>query len=118
MLKRPNYVEETNGAINKLFCKICGASIAGVTETPKGGGPLIKVMVQKFMRFSNYAEIKIEFSDGSMHVTNGCKSCLKVNMESSQLLEIYQADMAVMGMKPDRTPVKVVAIDRTGVGLL
>ena len=119
MLKRPNYVEEVNGVIQKLFCQVCGDQIAGVSASPIGSGPYANKLSDSFKRFANYAEIKIEFDDGSMHVTNGCKKCLKMTMPIEQANEIYQADLSVMGLKQDnRVPVRIVAVDTTGVGLV
>ena len=108
-LVRPNYVEYSGGQISKLFCQVCGVEIAGLTERPKGSGPDISKTVMSFKRFPNYAEAKFRMTDGSFHVTNGCKKCfMALNVPTAQ--EIYDADMVLMDMPADKWVHSIVAV--------
>lgn len=120
MLKRPNFViYGQNGSVETLFCKICGDTIAGVTPRIKGSGPEINVHVPRFTRFSNYAEVKFAVNDGSYHVTNGCRSCLGSGLTPAALQELYEADMADLGVLPlGRTAETLIAVDYTAQGML
>lgn len=113
MLVRPDYIEaDDSGVIKGIFCKVCGTKIAGMIDKPKGSG-----LALKFKRFPMYAEAKLRHSDGSFHVTNGCKKCfMKLEYKIGQ--EIYEADMAEMNMPADRWVEAVVAVDTSGAGLL
>lgn len=122
MLKRRNYVTyNSDGAIDRIFCKICGEAIAGTVEVPRGSGKLADQLIMRFRRFSNYTEAKFLFSDGHFHVTNGCRKCLTMALTSDQMKELHAADLDLMpgvDATPDAAAVRVVAIDETGVGLL
>lgn len=121
MLKRPDFVTyDAEGQLDRIYCKICGAEIAGNVTRPKGSGPQNNIMVQRFIRFPNYAEIKMLFDDGvSTHVTNGCKDCLSARMDKSLLLELYLADCAEQGMPPgEAKPEMVVVLDHTAQGIV
>lgn len=106
-----------NGGLT-VFCKMCGVKIAGMELRPKGSGPDINVMVSKFIRYPNYAEAKLQCSDGSFHVTHGCKSCLTVSLTKQELFQLYKADMREMNMPIKRKPVSVVIIDHTAQGIV
>ena len=117
MLAKPNNVEFKNGAIERLFCSVCGDEIAGMTEGPIGSGPNASKLVMRFKRFYNYAEAKFRHSDGNFHVTNGCRKCIMaMSLETAQ--EVYEADMAVMDMPAGKSVVAIVAVDTSGSGLL
>ena len=117
MLARPNYITYTDtGAINNIFCKQCGTPIAGFVSVPVT--PTTRGI--RWRRFPNYAEIKMEFDDGHFHVTNGCKACLSLGLSPGVLHELHNADMTEMHITtdPDIAPMRVVAMDTTGVGIL
>lgn len=117
MLARPNYITYTDtGAIDNIFCKQCGAPIAGFVSVPV----TTKTRGIRWRRFPNYAEIKMQFDDGHYHVTNGCKACLNLGLPANTLWDMYAADMTEMKITtdPDIAPMRVVAMDTTGVGIL
>lgn len=122
MLKRGrDFIEyDTDGSIKKMFCKICGTPIAGTVYRPKGSGLKIDQLVEKFIRFPVYAEMKMECNDGSYHVTHGCKDCITTMQPIKVLRELYISDMEEAGMAipPGVEPIGVVAIDTTGSGLV
>ena len=116
-LVRPNYVEYRDGQVNRIFCQVCGIDIAGMVDRPKGSGPNAEKLVAKFKRFPTYAEVKFRHSDGSFHVSNGCRKCMmQLTVPTAQ--EMYVADMAEMKMEADKTVVAVVAVDTSGSGLM
>ncbi len=136
ILKRPDYVVfDTDGSIKELFCKVCGTSIAGMRNTVKGRhfdkttGTWIQESVTRFQRSNLYAEMKIEFMDGSGHVTNGCATCLnKISTrghEDEVLLALLNADMDIeqkQGNKHtrlarDRVPSHVSVVRNDGGGI-
>jgi|SRR4249919_4089527 hypothetical protein len=101
-LKRPNYITYgDNYEIAEIFCKICGAAIGGLTSKMIGRrlDPATKKWIEteevRFRRFGNYAELKIEFEDGSAHVTNGCSKCMHENLTPEELDALHQADLSV-----------------------
>lgn len=116
-LAKPDYLEYEDGQISKVFCQVCGAQIAGLVDRPKGSGPNINKLVSKFKRFHNYAEAKFQHTDGSFHVTNGCWKCFQ-SLTVPKAQEIYEADMLLMNMKPDKQVMAIAAIDTSGTGLL
>lgn len=121
-LVRPNCVEiGPEGTVAGIYCKICGDKIAGTSLVPKGSGLKNNIMVEKFRRFNNYAEIKIAFDDGHMHVTHGCKRCLGMDLPVEILSEMHNADMGMMpgvDATPYSEPVGVVAMDLSGQGIV
>lgn len=127
-VQRPNYVMfGPNQELEELFCKICGTAIGGMHQALKGKrlnkqGVWIEEHVVRFRRFHNYAELKMEFQDGSAHVTNGCKTCLHENLTTDQLFELHIADMYMDGAEYTkgavrRVPKKVVAVRTDGGGI-
>lgn len=120
MLKRPDFVTyNAEGSLDRIYCKVCGEEIAGLVDRPKGSGVKNAVLVSRFIRFPNYAEIKMIFDDISYHVTNGCKTCLHEGMPLETLLELYKADCAEQGTEPgSRRPVEVVQVDYTAQGIV
>lgn len=106
-LECPEYIQRTRtGGIRRIFCKCCGYIIA----EQRG---------RSFWRSRIYAEIKIKFDDGTMHVTNLCQGCVpNVRRDPELLLAVYHADIDDM-VKEDPTADKfrekerprVVAID-------
>jgi len=129
-VKRPNFVRfGPNGELEELFCKVCGTAIGGHTEQVKGRrfehGTWIEERILKFRRFHNYVELKMEFWDGSAHVTNGCSDCLGENLTSDQMYELHLADMEMdlegggshAEICKTRVPRRVVATRSDGGGL-
>ena len=122
MLKRPDYITyNEDGAIDRLFCKMCGEPIAGTVEAPRGSGAMASRLVMRFRRFPNYIEAKFLFDDGHFHVTNGCKNCITMGLTPTQMEELHAADLGLMpgvDATPGVNAVRVVALDSTGVGML
>lgn len=125
---RPKYVIlDDVGAIKELFCKVCGTAIAGVQEMVRGRrqtrhGLWIEDHVHVWRRFPNYAELKMEFEDGSFHVTNGCNQCLTEGLTAEQLHELMHADMELEGTEgaeaaKERIALRSVAIRTDGGGI-
>jgi hypothetical protein len=127
-VQRPNYVlYGPNGELEELFCKVCGTAIGGMTEQVKGRrfehGQWIEERILRFRRFHNYVELKMDFQDGSAHVTNGCRNCLHEGLTSDQMYELHLADMELDGApytikSKARVPKGVVAIRSDGGGLV
>lgn len=97
-VKRPKFaIYNHSGAVEELFCKLCGSSIAGYRASLDKGssvdGQIMGTRTVRFMRSSIYAEMKIEFEDGSFHVTSGCSNCLNPNLSKAHLKELHVADM-------------------------
>ena len=114
-MKRPDFVQMKDGQIEALFCSICGTQIAGMFEKPLDAARTKVAM--KFKRLHNYAEAKLQHTDGNFHVTNGCWNCFK-NMSVETAQEVYEADMVEQGQKPDKQVMAIVAVDTSGSGLL
>ena len=128
-VKRPNFVRYgPKGELEELFCKVCGSAIGGMTEQVKGrrfeNNQWIEERILRFRRFHNYVEIKMEFQDGSAHVTNGCRNCLNEKLTFDQMYELHIADMEMEGDLPHvkqtkrRAPKRVVAIRSDGGGIV
>jgi len=128
-VKYPNFTRfGPMGDLQEIICKVCGVTIAGTTErvvntTRNPGGSQVQKAVVQFVRFHNYAELKISFTDGSAHMTNGCSKCLHPNLTPTQLDELQQADMeeqtAGLGYENTvllkaRIPVAVVGFKKGG----
>lgn len=84
--------------LQEILCKICGTSIAGMSEelVSRGQdrhGQTLITMQRRFIRHHNYAEVKIQFTNNSFHVTNGCRDCLSESLTPDQLQELYWADV-------------------------
>ena len=82
LLAKPECVEyDRNGRVSKIFCKICGCIIAHSLR-------------RGLHRLSRYAEVKIQFADGSHHVTNLCLDCVTRHRKNEDiLLAIHEADI-------------------------
>lgn len=97
-VKCHNFIKtDDKGALNEILCKVCGTTIAGISEVlserkSDSAGNVIEVRHRSFSRFHNYAELKMQFTNGSFHVTNGCSKCLSTSLKSEQLQEMYWAD--------------------------
>jgi hypothetical protein len=86
LLAMPNYVVEGDQRrMMVCHCKVCGTKIG---EDFRGA----------FLRLPNYCEIKMQFIDGTNHVTNLCAECLGrgVTEDLAMLSAMYDADMALM----------------------
>lgn len=97
-IRCPDFVRYVNGALSEIMCKLCGTVIAGTTTSveSKGldrNGVMVETRVKHFQRFHNYAEIKILFTNGTAHVTNGCSACISESMAPDILQEMYEADI-------------------------
>lgn len=122
---------DDRGNVRELFCKGCGAKIAGMVVSDQEpqhvamGDKLIAVTPVEFAHLTGYAEAIMEFDDGSAHVTNGCSKCVgevkRMDDPKPILDDWYVQDMAVW-MKEisltgkgklhdrmlNRTPVRIV----------
>jgi len=127
-VQRPDYVIfDSEGNIKEMFCKVCGDVIAAHEDRLKErkvgwGGKIIEVRQARFTRKNNYCELKMEFQDGSAHVTNGCTKCLHPNLSTDQLYELHRADLLLDGGQHtvrnlQRVPIEAVAIRQGGGGI-
>jgi len=127
-IKRPNFVlYGPNGEMEELFCKMCGTAIMGMNEQVKGrrmgpDGKWIEERILRFRRFHNYAELKMEFWDGSAHVTNGCRDCLHEGLTFDQMYELHVCDMEMDGtlhtkINRRRVPKGITVIRHDGGGI-
>lgn len=90
MLAKPDYIVfGDNGRPEEMYCKVCGTVIAQLEYKPKGD-----VVVERFTRTPNYAELKMKMQDGSKHITNGCSVCVRRAMKDEKLMQaMYEADI-------------------------
>lgn len=127
-VKRPEFiVYNEDGSIKELYCKLCGSAIAGEREMSRGlkhakDGRQYEQLVMRFARFSNYVEAKMQFEDGSFHVTNGCTNCLTPNMGPDDMKRLHEADIAAMPegftvRDMHRTPKRIVKVSTDGKGI-
>lgn len=126
-VKRPAYIKVgPDGSLEELFCKVCGTAIGGMSTQVKGkrfeNGQWIEEHILRFRRYHNYAELKLEFWDGSAHVTNGCRDCLHEGLTFDQMYELHCADMELDAgphskLCKTRAPKGVVAIRTDGGGI-
>jgi hypothetical protein len=114
VLARPDYVEKDRiGRMIRLYCKNCGVLIG---RDERGA----------FRRLRNYAELKMRFLGGSMHVTNVCKDCALLATESRELMvALHNADIddmvrdvPEMGLERMRIAPRFISLDTTRSGLL
>lgn len=117
-LKKPDYIEHQGGIVSRVFCKMCGSTIAGMSQRPAGSGSQINRMVTRFKRFSSYAEAKFKCNDGSFHVTNGCKACLTGLSDLETMTALLAADMTEQGRLDKRKVTEFIAVDLTGSGIV
>jgi len=104
-LEYPNYISYSPGghSIAEMRCKGCGIPIAQVrdietrtiTESHRAldRPKTIRQEVRIFKRLENYTELKIEFENGTFHVTNGCAGCLIEDISVEKLRELLIADV-------------------------
>ncbi len=113
VLNCPEYITyDPIGRMIAMRCKCCGAPIG---EDRDGA----------FIRFKNYAEMKMRFLDKSMHVTNGCTDCIALAVRSSEMrTAMHQADIddmvkqvPEMAMFRNRLGSRVVAVDYKRMGI-
>jgi hypothetical protein len=51
----------------------------------------------RFIRYNNYAEIKMAFPDGGFHITSICHGCVNgVTSDRKKMRAIYDVDMNIM----------------------
>lgn len=113
-LKRPAYIKrDKKGRYIEIACKVCGTPIS---EPHKQSGRPVHAR--------NYAEVKLKWPDGSMHVTNLCKKCVPLVVDEPEaLLALYNADIedmvreALAAHGKTETP-KVVAVEMSNKGIL
>lgn len=109
-LSRPVFtIYRSDGEVDQLFCKVCGSMIGRYEE---GFG---------LKRLPLYAELKMRFTDGSYHVTNGCIDCLSRIKTPEQMHELHQADLEesrTIFFERDikRVPDEVVVVNQDGRG--
>lgn len=118
-IARYDYVKyedpRTKTEIKTMYCKACGRVIANMQYRPIGNDQ----EALTYTRLANYCEAKFRCEDGHFHVTNGCKRCLRMDMDLEVADGMHDADLREMGMKPCESPVvEVVAIDISGEGLV
>lgn len=115
------------GGIEEILCKVCGTVIAGNTELvthrgPDRAGNIIEQRTRQFIRFQNYAELKMLFRDGSHHVTNGCTNCLSEGLDPWQMRELLRADVeyapeSYTEKQKKRVPQRVTVVARNTAGI-
>lgn len=74
-----------------VFCKKCGCPLVSYVphERLRVNGMPLAVMAETNM----YAELEIEFDDGSKHATPVCKTCIE-SISGDDIEAMYAADMA------------------------
>jgi hypothetical protein len=128
-VKCRGYIKRKDGKVHSIQCKMCGATIADTVERTIGfevnrRGERIRVVNRQLTYLPNYREIKIEFDDGSSHVTNGCANCLSEKLHPSILDEMHHADRTLASDEgyrksdKERLAVGVVAVQSDQSGLV
>jgi hypothetical protein len=116
LLAKPDYMEYDNhGSIKAIFCKVCGAQIAGQFVDD--------MRIQRFRRFANYGEVKMSFKGGTHHISNGCHDDIKRAMAPNVplLQAMYEADIPLAmpyEANNPRTVLGVVGFTLEAKGLL
>lgn len=88
--------------VQGCLCPLCETPIRGLVEADgmrtirrsKGQTVIEKPMVLACL--ASYAEVTIEFDDGSKHVTGICKSCIEEGLTAEDLEAVYAADLLEM----------------------
>jgi hypothetical protein len=115
------------GAVVSLQCKVCGDTIADTQDRTTAyevtrSGERVKVVKRQYVHFANYTEAKIEFTDGSFHITNGCDKCLTAHMSLAVVKEMYRADQedspdGYTDIEQAREPARIVRVVRGTEGI-
>jgi len=99
-VRYPHYATFEDGAVIELRCKVCGVPIAHTQQLPittrsdnEDKKKTIEVHTTRFVRLPTYTELKMQFENGSYHVTNGCNKCLVDTLTPTQLQELLMADV-------------------------
>jgi len=112
--------------LEEILCKGCAAPISGLIEDDRlqdvkviGG---VRTIIRKMIWAShpNYAEITVNFNDGSKHVTNICTKCV-TTLTIPDLEGMYAADLEAWEEIEDRGGGKVnweLYGSRTPVGFM
>lgn len=82
----PAYIRWENGVAADTACKRCGNPLT------QGGRQL-----------PLYAEISIEFDDGSSHISPLCTSCRAKGLDGVALEEVYCDDMKALAIEEEAT---------------
>lgn len=115
-LERPDYIvrRRSDRFVVAVLCKVCGTRIS-YFDPQKG-----------IVRERNYAELKMQFADGSSHVTNCCTGCItRVRKDKAALVAMHRADwddLALDGPVSDRNVnrlhPRVVKVSTTREGIV
>ena len=94
-----DYIEKREGiGIDSVACTLCGALLKKLVPLPDLGkeetinGQRVITQPVALRETNNYAEITIEFDDGSAHTTMTCRSCAN-ELDEEQLEILYASDM-------------------------
>lgn len=122
------FVRYEGDVLVEILCKLCGTSIAGMTDhlVKRGtdrNGAIVEKYRQKFQRHHTYGEVKIQFTNGSFHVTTCCSKCASESLHPDALQEMYWADVnrepkAYTDNDLKRVPEKVAAVLHGAGGLM
>jgi|TARA_Y100000310_G_scaffold231529_2_gene234122 hypothetical protein len=95
-----DYITEREGiGVDRVLCKLCGALLKALVPLSDLGkeevinGKTVVTQPVALRETNNFAEITIEFDDGSAHTTMTCKSCIG-GLSDEELELLYAADMA------------------------
>jgi hypothetical protein len=96
----------------EIKCKMCGCLVKKLCAIPdaeffdehSGQRTLIRPVILRELNI--YAEITIEFDDGSAHTTMICKGCAS-KLKDKDLEDLYAADLAQFAKEEDHTRIKV-----------
>lgn len=120
-LRAYKYVIENDvGMVSEVLCKACGEVIRDLRPVAE---PLEDDTVPvALISLAHYTEVKIEFDDGSFHITPMCGDCAKAGWTSEALEELYGSDLDQWALDAfdaaeilrwaRRKPVKIVASSR------
>ena len=100
-IKKADYVKRGRQAKSSdaVYCKLCGDKIAGYilddsfSEATRANGQTIIRERMIWAEFPNYAELEIEFDDGSKHVTPACRRCANQNHSAEVLDAVHMVDV-------------------------
>jgi len=86
------------GYVDRVLCKLCGGTIKHLIPDELPVEVLrVKDRTMVYHRMilaelPNYVEVKIDFDDGSAHITHICKACFK-SLQDDDLETLYVGDM-------------------------
>lgn len=97
---KPTHITRKSGTIISMICRGCGSVIQTIQEVMAReerrlpDGTRIRTIATAVKPNANYGELTMVMSDGSRHVTHGCKHCLSVmTLDKDHLQALHDSDI-------------------------